>query len=134
MRVTALPLPVHVRSSAGTSRAEPPALNPSTAAADPTAVAGADGVEPMVAVTVVAVAAVVVVRSSVIGLRPVISTVDEGSAIVCAVSGTVVGVVVLVVDTFDESSRVRSYATVIMTPASVSARIAPSRVEIIEST
>ena len=136
MNVTALPLPVHVRSSGATARAEPPALKPSTAAeaaAEPvgeaTAVVGAAGVEPSVDVTVV-----VVVTGSVIGLRPVMSTVEDGSAIVGAVSGTVVDAVVLVVETFDESSRVRSYATVIVTPASVSARTAPSRVEIIGST
>ncbi len=93
-----------------------------------TAVVGAEGVEPTVDVTVV------VVTPSVIGLRPVMSTVEDGLPIVGAVSGTVVDSVVLVIETFEESSRVRSYATVIVTPASVSARIAPSRVEIIGST
>ncbi len=53
------------------------------------------------------------------GESPVMSTVEEGLPIVGAVSGTVVDTVVLVVETLLVSSRVRSYATVIVTPARV---------------
>ncbi len=88
------------------------------------------GVDEAVEVTVV----VVGVTASVTGDSPVMSTVDDGSPIVGAVSGTVVGAVVLVVDTLVSSSRVRSYATVIVTPARVNAMIAPRRAETIEST
>ena len=63
------------------------------------------------------------------------STVDDGSPMDGVVSGgNVTFVVVLVVAALASLSRARSYATVIVTPARVSAMIAPRRAETIGST